>query len=160
HDQRKRKASQLKPTITAGTGKSHFVEALAHAAIEADLRVLWFTLETLTQTVNKAKADGSVARTVAKVCSCDLVVVDDIGMLPAGQDAAEAFYRIVDAAYERRSVAVTSNIHPSGFDTIMPKTLATATVDRLLHHAHVIVTKGDSHRLADALAGKGVHPLD
>nr|WP_081437540.1 ATP-binding protein [Rhodococcus jostii] len=148
------------PLITSGTGKSHFVEALAHAAIEADLRVLWFTLETLTQTVNKAKADGSVARTVAKVCSCDLVVVDDIGMLPAGQDAAEAFYRIVDAAYERRSVAVTSNIHPSGFDTIMPKTLATATVDRLLHHAHVIVTKGDSHRLADALAGKGVHPLD
>jgi DNA replication protein DnaC len=113
----------------AGTGKSHFVEALAHAAIEADLRVLWFTLETLTQTVNKAKADGSVGRTVAKICSCDLVVVDDIGMLPAGQDAAEAFYRIVDAAYERRSVAVTSNIHPSGFDTIMPKTLATATVD-------------------------------
>ena len=108
----------------------------------------------------QGKADGSVARTVAKVCSCDLVVVDDIGMLPAGQDAAEAFYRIVDAAYERRSVAVTSNIHPSGFDTIMPKTLATATVDRLLHHAHVIVTKGDSHRLADALAGKGVHPLD
>ncbi|MDV7084027.1 ATP-binding protein [Rhodococcus opacus] len=97
----------------SGTGKGHFVEALAHAAIEADLRVLWFTLETLTQTANNAKADGSVARTVAKVCSCDLVVVDDIGVLPAGQEAAEAFYRIVDAAYERRSVAVTSNIHPS-----------------------------------------------
>jgi len=64
--------------------------------------------------------------------------VDDIGMLPAGQDAAEAFYRITDAAYERRSMAVTSNIHPSGFDTIMPKTLATATVDRLLHHAHPV----------------------
>jgi DNA replication protein DnaC len=57
-------------------------------------------------------------------------VVDDIGMLPAGQEAAEAFYRVVDAAYERRSVAVTSNIHPSRFDQIMPKTLATATVDR------------------------------
>ena len=80
-------------------------------------------------------------------------------MLPAGQDAAEAFYRIIDAAYERRSVAVTSNIHPSGFDTIMPKTLATATVDRLLHHAHLVLTKGDSHRLAEALAGKGVIPL-
>jgi DNA replication protein DnaC len=77
-------------------------------------------------------------------------------MLPAGQDAAETFYRITDAACERRSVAVTSNIHPSGFDTIMPKTLATATVDRLLHHAHLVLTKGDSHRLAQALAGKGV----
>ncbi|MFG2794737.1 hypothetical protein [Streptomyces sp. NPDC048419] len=45
-------------------------------------------------------------------------------MLPVGEDATEAFYRIIDAAYERRSIAVTSNIHPSGFDTIMPKTLA------------------------------------
>jgi DNA replication protein DnaC len=143
----------------SGTGKSHLVEALAHAAIEKDLRVAWFTLETLTAAIGRAKADGSVARTVTRICRSDLVVVDDIGMLPAGQDAAEAFYRITDAAYERRSVAVTSNIHPSGFDTIMPKTLATATVDRLLHHAHLVITKGDSHRLAQALAGKGVIPL-
>jgi DNA replication protein DnaC len=72
-------------------------------------------------------------------------VIDDIGMLPAGQDAAEAFYRVVDAAYEHRSLAVTSNIHPSGFDTLMPKTLATATatVDRLLHHACLVQTSGD-----------------
>ena len=96
----------------SGTGKSHFAEALAHAAIEKDLRVAWFTLETLTAAIGKAKADGSVARTVARICRADLIVVDDIGMLPAGQDAAEAFYRITHAAYERRSVAVTSNIHP------------------------------------------------
>ena len=80
-------------------------------------------------------------------------------MLPSGQEAAEAFYRVVDAAYERRSVAVTSNPHPSGFDTIMPKTLATATVDRLLHHAHLVATDGPSLRLAEATAGKGVVPL-
>jgi DNA replication protein DnaC len=140
----------------SGTGKSHFVEALAHAAIENDLRVSWFTLESLTTAVGKAKVDGSVARTISRICGCDLIVIDDIGMLPAGQDAAEAFYRIIDAAYERRSIAVTSNIHPSGFDSIMPKTLATATVDRLLHHAHLVTTQGDSHRLAEALAGKGV----
>lgn len=143
----------------SGTGKSHFVEALAHAVIEKDMRVSWFTLETLTAAVGRAKVDGSVARTISRICGCDLIVVDDIGMLPAGQDAAEAFYRIIDAAYERRSIAVTSNIHPSGFDSIMPKTLATATVDRLLHHAHLVTTQGDSHRLAEALAGKGVVPL-
>lgn len=153
------RAENLAVAGPSGTGKSHFVEALAHAAIEADLRVAWFTLESLTATISRAKVDGTIARTVARVCRCDLIVVDDIGMLPAGQDAAEAFYRVVDAAYERRSVAVTSNIHPSGFDQIMPKTLATATVDRLLHHAHLVVTKGDSHRLAEALAGKGVMPL-
>ena len=153
------RAENLAIAGPSGTGKSHFVEALAHQAIDHDLRVAWFTLETLTTTVSRAKADGSVARTVARICRADLIVIDDIGMLPAGADAAEAFYRIIDAAYERRSVAVTSNIHPSGFDTIMPKTLATATVDRLLHHAHVITTKGDSHRLQQALAGHGTQPL-
>ena len=153
------RAENLAIAGPSGTGKSHFVEALAHNAIEADLRVAWFTLETLATTIGRAKADGSVARTVARICRVDLIVVDDIGMLPVGQDAAEAFYRIVDAAYERRSIAVTSNIHPSGFDTIMPKTLATATVDRLLHHAHLVATQGDSHRLQQALTGKGVTAL-
>jgi DNA replication protein DnaC len=153
------RAENLAVAGPSGTGKSHLVEALAHNAIEADLKVAWFTLETLAAAIVRAKADGSVARTVARICRSDLIVVDDIGMLPVGQDAAEAFYRIVDAAYERRSIAVTSNIHPSGFDTIMPKTLATATVDRLLHHAHLVTTQGDSHRLQQALAGKGVKAL-
>src|SRR5215207_9058029 len=153
------RAENLALSGPSGTGKSHFVEALAGAVIDAGMRVSWFTLESLTATVGRAKVDASVSRVVARICRSELIVVDDIGMLPAGQDAAEAFYRIVDAAYERRSIAVTSNIHPSGFDTIMPKTLATATVDRLLHHAHVITTKGDSHRLQQALAGKGVKAL-
>jgi DNA replication protein DnaC len=143
----------------SGTGKSHLTEGLAHAAIEKDLKVAWFTLETLHAVIAKTKIDGSTARTVARICRADLIVIDDIGMLPVHADAAEAFYRIIDAAYERRSIAVTSNIHPSGFDSIMPKTIATAAVDRLLHHAHLVLTSGDSHRLAQALAGKGVVPL-
>jgi DNA replication protein DnaC len=153
------RAENLAVAGPSGTGKSHFVEALAHAAIDKDLKVAWFTLESLAAAITSARADGSAARTVTRICRSDLIVVDDIGMLPAGQEAAEAFYRITDAAYERRSLAVTSNIHPSGFDTIMPKTLATATVDRLLHHAHLVQTNGESHRLAQALAGKGVIAL-
>ncbi|MFG1949404.1 ATP-binding protein [Nonomuraea sp. NPDC048826] len=141
------------------TGKSHFMEALCHQAIDADLRVSWFTLETLAVTIGRAHVDGSIARTIAKICRSDIIVIDDIGLLPVGHETAEAFYRLVDAAYERRSLAVTSNIHPSGFDTIMPKTMATATVDRLMHHAHMVETSGESHRLAEALAGKGVVPL-
>jgi hypothetical protein len=142
----------------SGTGKSHFTEGLAQAAIEKDLRVAWFTLETLSAAISKSKVDGSTARTVARICRADLIVVDDIGLLPVGEDAAEAFYRIIDAAYERRSIAVTSNIHPSGFDMIMPKTLAGASTDRLMHHAHLVTTTGDSHRLAEALAGKADPP--
>ncbi|MFG2480802.1 ATP-binding protein [Streptomyces fagopyri] len=143
----------------SGTGKSHFTEGLARAAIEKDLKVAWFTLETLGTAIGKSEADGSPARTVARICRADLIVVDAIGLLPVGEDAAEAFYRIIDAAHGRRSIAVTSNIHPSGFDTIMPKALAGAGTDRLMHHAHQVTTTGDSHRLAEALAGKGVIPL-
>jgi DNA replication protein DnaC len=153
------RAENLAVAGPSGTGKTHFVEALAHAVIDAGMRVSWFTLEALTVTVGRAKVDASIAKVITRICRSELIVVDDIGQLPAGQDAAEAFYRVVDAAYERRSVAVTSNLHPSGFDTIMPKALATATVDRLLHHAHVILTDGGSLRLAEALAGKGVVPL-
>jgi hypothetical protein len=81
------------------------------------------------------------------------------GCSPSAADAAEGLYRLVDAAYEKRSIAISSNLHPSGFDELMPKTLATATVDRLLHHAHVCQTSGDSVRLTQALAGQGVSPL-
>jgi IstB-like ATP binding protein len=105
----------------SGTGKSHFVQALAHAAIQQDLRVAWSTLESRTATISKAKVDATVARTLARICRCDLIVVDDIGMLPAGQEAAEAFYRVIDAAYQRRSLAVTSNIHPGGSTPSCPR---------------------------------------
>ena len=85
--------------------------------------------------------------------------MDDIGLLAVSHDAAEGLYRLVDAAYEKRSVAVSSNLPPAGFDELMPKTLATATVDRRLHHAHICQTSGDSVRLTQALAGQGVTPL-
>ena len=153
------RAENLTISGPSGTGKSMFLEALAHAVIDADMRVSWFTLESLTATIGRARVDASIAKVVARICRSDLIVVDDIGALPAGQEAAEAFYRVVDAAYERRSVAVTSNIKPAGFDTIMPKTLATTTVDRLLHHAHQVLTEGRSQRLEEALAGRGVVPL-
>jgi len=144
----------------SGTGKSHFAEALGHLAIDKGKRVAWHTLESLEALVRRHRADDTVAKAISKLIRADLLIVDDVGMLPVSPEAAEALFRVVDAAYERRSLALTSNIHPSGFDELMPKTLAAATVDRLLHHAHVIVTDGmESYRLAQATEGKGVAPL-
>ena len=131
------------------------------AAIEAGRRVAWFSLELLTATIGRAKVDGSVGGWWPASVAPTSLSSTTSGCSRPGQEVAEAFYRVVDAAYERRSVAVTSNLHPSGFDTIMPKTLATATVDRnqLLHHAYAVLTEGASYRLAEATAGKGVVPL-
>jgi DNA replication protein DnaC len=144
----------------SGTGKSHFVEALGHLAIDNGKTVAWHTLETLAHLVHRHRADDSVNQAIGKLIRSDLVIIDDVGLLPVSSDAAEALFRVVDAAYEKRSIAISSNIHPSGFDELMPKSLATATVERLLHHAHVLITDGsDSYRLAQATAGKGVMPL-
>ncbi|MGD0454807.1 MAG: IS21-like element helper ATPase IstB [Solirubrobacteraceae bacterium] len=144
----------------SGTGKSHWVEALGHHAIDHGHTVAWHTLESLAALLCRHRADDSVAKAISKLIRVDLIIIDDVGLLPVTADAAEALFRVVDAAYERRSIALTSNIHPAGFDELMPKTLAAATVDRLLHHAHVLLTDGpESYRLTQATTGKGVRPL-
>ena len=143
----------------SGTGKTFLLEALGQQAVEAGLHVAWLRLEDLGVLLRRHRADDTVAKAITRLLKAELVIVDDIGLLPVATDAAEGLYRLVDAAYEKRSVAISSNLHPSGFDELMPKTLATATVDRLLHHAHVCQTSGDSVRLTQALAGKGVMPL-
>ncbi len=144
----------------SGSGKSHFIEALGHLAIDHNKTVAWHTPETLAALLHRHRADDSVSRAIQKLIRSDVIVIDDVGLLPVSAEAAEAMFRVIDAAYEKRSVALSSNIHPSGFDELMPKTIATATVERLLHHAHVLITDGqDSYRLAQATAGKGVMPL-
>lgn len=143
----------------SGTGKTFLLEALGQHAVERGLRVAWFTLEDLGALLRRHRADDSVSKAITRILRAELVVVDDIGLLPVSTDAAEGLYRLVDAAYEKRSIAISSNLHPAAFDELMPKTLATATVDRLLHHAHICQTTGESVRLSQALAGQGVTPL-
>jgi DNA replication protein DnaC len=143
----------------SGTGKSHLLEALGQRAVDEKLTVRWFSIEDLGVLVRRHRIDDSVGKALVPVLRADVIVVDDIGLLSVSEDAAEGFYRLVDAAYEKRSLAVSSNLHPSGFDQLMGKSIATALVDRLLHHAHVVETSGESIRLQDATNGKGVTPL-
>lgn len=143
----------------SGTGKSFLLEALGQQAVEHGLRVSWFTLEDLGALLRRHRADDTITKAITRILRADLVVVDDIGLLPVATDAAEGLYRLVDAAYEKRAIAISSNLHPAAFDELMPKTIATATVDRLLHHAHICQTSGESVRLTQALTGQGVKAL-
>src|SRR5664279_1885407 len=104
----------------SGTGKTFLLEALGQSAVEQGLKVAWFTLEDLGVLLRRHRADDSISKAIARVLRADLVVVDDIGLLAVGADAAEGLYRLVDAAYEKRSIAVSSNLHPAGFDALMP----------------------------------------
>lgn len=143
----------------SGTGKSHLLEALGHAAIDARRSVSWCNIEDLGVLVRRHRVDNTVDKALLALLRSDLIVVDDVGLLAVTEAAAEGLYRLVDAAYERKSIALSSNLHPSGFDELMAPSMATALVDRLLHHAHVIQTSGESFRLQDATSGKGVKPL-
>ena len=144
----------------SGTGKTHFLEALGHTAIDQGKKVFWFSLENLGALIKRHRVDDTTHKAINKIMRADLIIIDDIGLLPVPNDTAETLYRIVDAAYETRSIALSSNLHPAGFDELMPKTIANATIDRLLHHAHLTTTTGDSIRLTQATTGNGVTPLN
>ena len=92
----------------SGTGKSHLIEALGHLAIDKGKTVAWHTLETLAQLLRRHRADDSVNKAIGKLIRADLVVIDDVGLLPVSADAAEALFRVIDAAYEKRSIAISA----------------------------------------------------
>jgi hypothetical protein len=85
-------------------------------------------------------------------------VIDDIGMVPAGQDAADALYASTPPTNAVPSSSLATCTHP-GSTRSCPRTLANATVDRLLYHAHFVLAEGGSQRLAGAFNGTGVKPL-
>jgi DNA replication protein DnaC len=143
----------------SGTGKSHFCEALGQHAIETGHIVVWFSIEDLATLIRRHRIDDTITKAFTPILRADIVIIDDIGLLPITADAAEGLYRLIDACYEQRSVVVSSNLHPSGFDQLIDPSIASALVDRLMHHAHIVVTEGESIRLADATQGKGVIPL-
>jgi DNA replication protein DnaC len=96
----------------SGTGKTFLLEALGQHAVQEGRRVAWFTLEDLGMLLRRHRTDDTVTKAITRVLRADLVVVDDTGPLPVATDAAEGLYRLVDTAYEKRSVAIYSNLHP------------------------------------------------
>lgn len=143
----------------SGTGKTHLLQAIARAEVTQGGVAHWLTLPILEETLNAYRIDYKIEKKINQLAKASLIIIDDIGLLPISDQAAEGLYRLVEACYEKTSIALSGNIHPSEFDKIMPRTLATATVDRLLHHAHIHITTGDSYRMTQALNGAGTQPI-
>ncbi len=130
-----------------GVGKSHIGQALGERACRAGYSTLYVSAHRMLAQLRASRADQSYDKRLLRFTSPDLLVVDDLGLRPLEGDEPIDLYEIIRARYERGSMVVTSNRaleewYPLFRDDLM----ASAAMDRLLHHAHVVVMEGNSFR--------------
>jgi DNA replication protein DnaC len=131
-----------------GTGKSHLATALGVEAVKAGKSVYFCTLADLIGMLARAEREGRLAERIRFFCRPALLIVDEIGYLPVVSGGGNLFFQLVNARYERGAMILTSN---RGFaewgEVFGDPVVATALLDRLLHHAVVIQIEGSSYRL-------------
>lgn len=133
-----------------GVGKSHLATALAVTAVKARKSVYFTTLAELIETLTKAEREGSLVSRLRYVNRVALLVIDEVGYLPIDKGGANLFFQLINARYEKGATILTSN---RGFqdwgEVFGDNVVATALLDRLLHHAVVIEINGNSYRLRE-----------
>jgi DNA replication protein DnaC len=130
-----------------GVGKSHLSQGLAHEACRQGFDVLFVNTHKMLQHLNGGRADGSLERRLAAYLRPHLLVLDDFGLRSLSLVAAEDLYDIINERYERGSIMLTSNRAPAEWpDLFGNPLLASAGLDRLAHHAEVVVITGASFR--------------
>ena len=140
----------------AGTGKSHLLVALGVAAVQAGHRVRYFTAAELVETLYRGLADNSVGRVIDTLLRNQLIIIDELGFAPLDDTGAQLLFRFVAAAYERRALGIASHWPFESWGRFLPEhTTAVSMLDRLLHHANVVITEGESVRMRQARARVG-----
>ncbi|AZO22655.1 AAA family ATPase [Mesorhizobium sp. M1E.F.Ca.ET.045.02.1.1] len=131
-----------------GTGKSHLAVALGVEAVKAGKSVYFCTLADLIAALSRAEREGRLQERIRFFCRPGLLIVDEIGYLPVIAGDGNLFFQLVNARYEKGAMILTSN---RGFaewgDVFGDAVVATALLDRLLHHAVVVQIEGSSYRL-------------
>jgi DNA replication protein DnaC len=138
-----------------GTGKTHLATGLAIRACQAGHRVLFATAAQWVARLAEAHHAGRLQQELTRLGRYPLIVIDEVGYIPFEAEAANLFFQLVSARYERASLIVTSN-KPFGRwgETFGDEVVAAAMIDRLVHHADVIALKGDSYRLKNRDLGR------
>ncbi|MBM7279091.1 MULTISPECIES: IS21-like element helper ATPase IstB [Mycobacteriales] len=132
----------------AGTGKSHTLIGLGIAAVHAGHKVRYFTAADLVETLYRGLADNTVGKTIDTLLRQDLLILDEIGFAPLDDTGTQLLFRLVAGAYERRSLAIASHWPFEQWGRFLPEhTTAASILDRLLHHATIVITDGDSYRM-------------
>ena len=131
-----------------GTGKTHLSLALGVEAVKAGRSVYFGSLADIIASLSKAEREGALREKIRYFCRFSLLIVDEIGYLPVIPGGGNLFFQLVNARYEKGAMILTSN---RGFaewgDIFGDPVVATALLDRLLHHAVVFQVEGSSYRL-------------
>lgn len=135
-----------------GVGKTHLAVAIAMEAIGQGLSVYFVSLTQLVNDLRKAYEEHRLDKRMRVYLNPRLLIVDEVGYLPLDPVAANLFFQLVSARYEKGSMILTSNKSIGEWGELMgDPVLATAVLDRLLHHCHVINIRGNSYRLKDKI---------
>lgn len=132
-----------------GVGKSHLATALGVKACMRGSSVLFATIQRLASQLSAAMADLSIEKLVEQYVSADLIILDELGFTPLNKVVADHIFRIVSERYERGAIIITSNKPFELWGEMFDPILATAVLDRLVHHAHIIPITGESYRTRD-----------
>lgn len=133
-----------------GVGKTHLAVALGREAIQHGYSTLFTSATALVTALTKAHHTGRLEERLIHFTKSKLLIVDELGYLPLEANAAHLFFQLVSRRYERGSKLITSNRAVSEWGTVFgDAVVATAILDRLLHHSHVITIRGDSYRLRE-----------
>jgi DNA replication protein DnaC len=133
-----------------GTGKTHLSLALGVEAVKAGRSVYFASLADIIATLAKAEREGMLREKIRYFCRFALLIVDEIGYLPVTSGGGNLFFQLVNARYEKGAMILTSNRGFAEWGEIFgDPVVATALLDRLLHHAVVFQIEGSSYRLRD-----------
>lgn len=142
-----------------GRGKTHLVCAIGHELVQRGYRVLFTPTYRLVQRLLVAKRDLALPAELRALDRCDLVILDDLGYVQQDREEMEVLFTFLAERYERRSVAITSNLVFSEWDRIFKDAMTTAAaIDRLVHHATILELTGKSHRAEAAKRRQGSQP--
>lgn len=133
-----------------GVGKSHLSVALAIEAVRQGFGAYFVTAHDLVQDLRRAHAENRLERRLRVYTSPKLLLIDEVGYLPMSSLEATLFFQLVSSRYERGSIILTSNKSFAEWGEVFgDPVIATAILDRLLHHSHVVNIRGDSYRLKE-----------
>ena len=132
----------------SGTGKSHLAVALGVEAIRAGRSVYFCPLADIIDSLAKADREGRLRERIRYLCRTQLLIIDEIGYVTLGAAAGNLFFQLVNARYERGAMILTSNRGFAEWGQVFgDPVIATALLDRLLHHAVVVHIEGSSYRM-------------